>query len=83
MSRDPQIAAHTMPAQFDTRVFDHPQEAVDFARQWVREFQHGFPRAKVKRGPEMKRVGARQRLIFSCWMKFDGTVTEERIAELE
>lgn len=76
VSRDPQLAANTLPLAIFTRTYDHPQEAVDFVRGWVHGYEGGeLPRARVRR------IGKRGKLIFHAWMKPDGTVSEKRIQE--
>lgn len=81
LSRDPN--APELPMCRDA-LFDVPQDAVTFARDWVVQFtpeangslytSDDLPRARVVRQGKFKGLA----VIFNCWKRTDGAIQERR-----
>ncbi len=82
ISRDPNIAANELPLSVESRVFEYAQDAVNFAREWVRKSEDGdsIPRAFVRAVPDSKRRQSKAIFRADRGVKLVGEYREFRVS---
>jgi len=94
MSRNPEVACNSTALIIGGVLgkFGHAQEAVDFARRWVREFDgseipeaqrkwygpNDLPRATVTSVNDKRALGKRTRIIGAFYKNMAGEICENR-----
>jgi len=90
LSRNPDIACNCSPLLFRAQAFENAQEAVDYARQWVQQFDGSeipeadrrwysasdLPRAHVQAIPASGSKQSKQ--LMSVFVNLAGEVVERR-----